>query len=165
MLHRIPKSNLQVALVLFAIGLPLVAYAGDDPECKSTQAANDLRSCSYCREVKHILGDPGLTGISFEVTPLQLGATVQISADSDESRLLVQEFVTHMWGQEPADPDEPVCDYCRKRQSMLVDVLVDWTATADGVQLVLISKDLDLAKWALQDARSTQGWVLSSAEN
>ena len=165
MLQPHPRSILQTALVLVAICLPLAAPAGDTPECKSTQAANELRSCTHCREAKRILSDPGLAGVSFEVTPLRLGATVTISADSDESRLLVQELVAHMWGQEPAGPDEPLCDYCRKRDVMLVEVLVDWTATADGVQLVLISKDPDLAKWALKDARSTQGWVLSSAEN
>ena len=165
MLQRLPRSTLQTALVLVAMILPLAAHAGGEPECKSTQAANDLRSCTHCREVKRILSDPELTGVSFEVTPLRLGATVTISADNDESRLLVQELVTHMWGQEPAGPDEPVCDFCRKRQLKLVDVLVDWTATADGIQLVLISQDPELAKWALQDARSTQGWVLSSVEN
>lgn len=165
MLQAHPRSIFKAALVLVAISMPLAAHAGDEPECKSTQAANDLRSCTHCRESKRILSDPGLSGVSFEVTPLRLGATVDISADSDEARLLVQEFVSHMWGQELADADDPVCDYCRKRQVLLVDVLVDWTVTTDGVQLVLISKDPDLAKWAIKDARSTQSWVLSSAEN
>jgi glutaredoxin len=165
MLQVYPRSIFQAALVLVAISLPLVTHAGDEPACKSTQAANDLRSCTHCREAKRILSDPGLSGVSFEVTSLRLGATVEISADSDEARLLVQELVAHMWGQGPAGADQAVCDYCRKRQVMLADVLVDWTATADGVQLVLISQDPELARWALQDARSTQGWVLSSAEN
>jgi hypothetical protein len=165
MLHRFSRFIFPGALALVAIGLPLAAFAGDTPECKSTQAANELRSCTYCREVKHILGDPEFTSVSFNVTPLRLGASVEISADNDASRLLVQEFVTHMWGQKPAGPDDPVCDYCRTRHAMLVDVLVDWTATADGVQLVLISQDPELAEWVLQDARATQGWVLGSAEN
>ena len=159
------RSVLQVALVLIALGLPVASHAGDVPACKSTQAAIELRSCDYCREVKRILSDPGLSGVSFEVTPLRLGATVVISADNDDARLLMQELVTHMWGPEPAGPDADVCDYCRNRQEMLVDLLVDWTATQDGVQLVLISQDTELAKWALQDARTTRGWVLSSAEN
>ena len=165
MLKLRPRSFLQAVLVLVAISLPLEARAGDSVACKSTQAAIDLRSCVHCREIKQILGSPELTGVSFEVTPLQSGATVVISADNEESRLLVREFVTRMWGEEPAGADDPVCDYCRNRQAMLVDILVDWTDTADGVQLVLVSQDPELAKWALEDARTTQGWVLSSVEN
>ena len=70
-----------------------------------------------------------------------------------------------MWGGSGVDEQEHVCDYCRKRRSNLEHVLVDWTATAEGVELVLISEEPKFAKWAIRDARETQSWVLSSAEH
>lgn len=156
-------------LILFAtalvVGTPITAPAGDEALCESTQAANELRSCGTCREVKRILSDPELAGVSFEVTELRLGATIRMQAGSDDAQLLLQEFTTQMWGGNGVDVGEHVCDYCLKRRVSLEHVLVDWTATGDGVQLVLISEEPEFAKWALHDARETQSWVLSSAEN
>lgn len=151
------------ALILLAVAPG--ARAGDSQPCEQTQAAIDLRSCGHCRDLKRLLSEPGLSGVSFEVTPLRLGATVHISADNDDARLLVQELVDRVWGEGASALDDHSCDFCRTRQAKLAEILVDWTATADGAQLVLISEDPALAQWALQDARSTQGWVLSSASN
>ena len=149
-------------LVLLAGGIPAAAVAGD-PACASTQAANDLRSCDHCREVKRILSDPAFEGVRFEVTPLRLGATIRMEADQADAQILLQEFTARMWESSEVDETEHVCDYCRKRHAQLEHVLVDWTTTANGVQLVLISEEPKFAQWALADARDTQGWVLSSA--
>ena len=151
--------------MLLLIGLPITAYAGDEAPCKSTQAANELRSCDYCREIKRILSDPGMEGVDFQVTALKLGATVHMESTTDEGLLLLQDLVSSMWGETEVDDAAHVCDYCLKRREKLQHVLVDWTATNDGVQLVLISEEPSYAKWAVKDARATQGWVLSSAEH
>ena len=156
------RTLLSTLLVLVALGLPITARGGDDP-CKSTQAADELRSCGYCREVKRILSDPAMEGVTFEVTGLRLGATVEMHAGSDEGRLLLQDLVDSMWGETAVDGDSHVCDYCSKRREKLAGVLVDWTSTPDGLEMVLISEDPKVAKWALKDARATQGWVLNSA--
>lgn len=156
------RTLLGTLLVLAALGLPITAQGGDDP-CKSTQAADELRSCGYCREVKRILSDPAMEGVTFEVTELRVGATVEMHAVSDDGRLLLQDLVDSMWGEPTVDGGEHVCDYCSKRRAKLAGVLVDWTSTPQGVEMVLISEDPMVAKWALADARATQGWVLSSA--
>ena len=54
-------------VVLAALALPISAWGGDAP-CASTQAANDLRSCCYCSEIKNILSDPEFEGVRFDVT-------------------------------------------------------------------------------------------------
>lgn len=158
------RNLLGTLLVLLVFGTPVAALAGD-PECKTTQAANDLRSCGYCREVKTILSDPAFEHISFDVTALRLGATVHMEAKSPEAELLLQQFTERMWGTPELDEHDQVCDYCRKRREKLEHVIVDWTSTPDGVQLVLISEEPQFAQWALGDARETQSWVLSSAGN
>lgn len=152
------------ALALIALA-PSASRAGDRPACDQTQAAIDLRSCGHCRDLKRILSEPGLSGVSFEVTPLRLGATVRLSADDDEGRLIVQELIDQMWGDGANALDEHTCEYCRGRQEKLSRLLVDWNSTGDGTEVVLISQDRELAQWALDDARTTQGWVLSSASN
>jgi glutaredoxin len=151
-------------LVVTVLGLPVMAQGGDSP-CKSTQAANELRSCGYCREVKRILSDPALEGVTFEVTALRLGASVHMEAASDDARLLLQDFTMQMWGGSEVDEQEHVCDFCQKRRSKLEHVMVDWIATANGVELVLISEEPKFAKWAISDARESRSWVLSSAEH
>lgn len=155
-------------LVLALAGLGIAspgARAGDEAECRSTQAAIELRSCGYCRDVKKILSDPDLARVHFEVTPLRVGATVRITAETDEARLLMQEFVSLMWGAPDLENDLHACDYCEGRREHLGHLLVDWTATVDGLELVLISEEPALAQWALADARSTRGWVLGSASD
>jgi hypothetical protein len=158
------RTCLPTLLVLVAVGLPLSALGGDAP-CAATQAANDLRSCCYCSEIKNILSDPEFEGVSFDVTALTSGATVRMQADQAEAQLLLQDFTTQMWGTVKLDGDEQVCDYCQKRRTKLEHVIVDWSVTDDGVQLVLISQEPKLAAWALGDAQNAQSWVLSSAGN
>ncbi|RKZ15229.1 hypothetical protein DRQ53_09575 [bacterium] len=162
MLQRAPAI---LILVLSGLLATTAVWAGDDAPCKSTQATIELRSCGYCREIKDILSDPGLEEISFEVTPLRLGATVTIHAEGDDARLLMQEFVQIMWGDLDASGENHTCDYCMGRRVQLDEVLVDWTSDSDGLHLVLISEDPQLAEWALTDVRSAQGWVLGSAAN
>lgn len=165
-MRRFPKRILfGTLLVLAGLGAPALAVAGDDPLCKSTQAANDLRSCVYCREVKTILSDPAFEGITFEVTALRMGATIHMEAKTAEGQLLLQDFVARMWGTPELDEHEKVCDYCLKRHQQLQHVIVDWNAGEDGIELVLISQEPKFAQWALSDARETQSWVLSSADN
>jgi len=157
---------LGTAFVLVALAAPLGAAAGDSATCESTVVANELRSCPYCREVKRILSDPDIDQLtSFEVTGLKVGATVEIHAASDEARLLVQDFVRQMWGDGEIPEGQHVCDFCRERREKLAEVVVDWTLTDDGVTLVIVTRDAGLAEWALEDARSTQGWVLASVQN
>lgn len=151
-------------LAALALSGSLPARAADRKVCESTQAAIELRSCPYCREVKRILSDPELAGIHFDVTDLRVGASVHISADNDASRLLMQEFVQQMWGATELDAGNHVCDFCAKRRAHLSSVTVDWAATSDGIEMVLITDDPALARWTQQDARVTQGWVLGSAE-
>lgn len=154
-------------LTTLTVLVPLTAVAGDgkSPVCASTQATIELRSCGYCREIKDILSDPDFAGVRFEVIPLRLGATVQISADTDEARVLMQEFVALMWGDGGAAYKDHACDYCSSRREHMTGLLVDWSSTSDGMELVLISEDPVLAQWALADARSTRGWVLGSASD
>jgi hypothetical protein len=154
-----------VLTTLLAMAMPIAARAEGGSPCEQTQAAIDLRSCGHCREVKRILSEPGLSAITFDVTGLRLGATVQIGAHDEEARLLALELVDQMWGESSHRMDEHTCEFCRSREEKLASMLVDWTSTDDGIQVVLISEDRTLAQWALKDARSTQGWVLSSASN
>ena len=158
------RTLLSTMLVLGALGLPITAWGGDAP-CTSTQAANDLRSCCYCSEIKNILSDPEFEGVSFDVTGLSTGATIRMRADQAEAQLLLQDFTTQMWGTVKLDGDEKVCDYCDKRRQKLEHVIVDWSVTSDGLQLVLISEEPKLAEWVLGDAENAQSWVLSSAGN
>ena len=158
------RTFLSTLVVCAALGLPISAWGGDAP-CPSTQAANELRSCVYCRDIKTILSDPAFEGVDFEVTALKLGATVHMEAKTPEAELLLQEFTERMWGAPEVDGHEHVCDYCRKRREQLDHVIVDWSSTEDGIQLVLISQEPKFAQWALGDARELQGWVLSSAGN
>lgn len=153
------------SLALIALAVPTARAGEKPPACEQTQAAIDLRSCGHCRELKRILSEPGLSGVSFHVTPLRLGATVHITADNDDARLLVQEFVDEVWGDGARLVDERTCEFCRARRDKLAEILVDWNSDSSGTELVLISEDRSLARWALEDARSTQGWVLSSASN
>jgi hypothetical protein len=165
---RLHQSRLRLGIVflLLVLAAPTGAFAGDTPTCKSTQVANDLRSCPYCREVKRILSDPEIDHLtSFEVTGLNVGATVEIHATSDAARLLVQDFVKEMWEMGEVPDEEHVCDFCRERRAKLGLIVVDWAYTDDGVELVLVSQDHDLAAWALEDALNTQGWVLSAVQN
>lgn len=159
-----PRTLLSTLLVLGALGLPITAWGGDAP-CASTQAATDLRSCCYCSAIKGILSDPEFEGVRFDVTALRTGATVRMQADHAEAQLLLQDFIAQMWGTVELDGDEQVCDYCRKRRANLEHVIVDWSVTEDGVQLVLISEESKFAQWALGDAQKAQSWVLSSAGN
>jgi glutaredoxin len=158
------RTLLSTLLVLGALATPMMALAGDVP-CASTQAANDLRSCCYCSEIKNILSDPEFEGVSFDVTALRTGATVRMQADQAAAQLLLQDFTTQMWGAVKLDGDEQVCDYCQKRRAQLDHVIVDWSVTSDGVQLVLISEEPKFAEWVLGDAQKAQSWVLSSAGN
>jgi hypothetical protein len=141
---RLRTSPLLAALLALVV-LSAPALAGD-PECKSTQAANDLRSCCYCSGIKTVLSDPEFEGIGFEVTPMKMGATVRMEAEQTEAQLLLQDFTRHMWGSVELDGSEQVCDYCLKRRENLDHVTVDWSATDDGVQLVLLSEKPKFAR-------------------